>query len=37
MWQVPTQGIVYWVDRWSFVSLGEDGVEEALLKGNLLS
>ena len=22
--QVPTQGIAQWVERWSFVSMGED-------------
>ena len=29
MQQVPTQGIASWVVKWSFVSLGEDCVEEA--------
>ena len=29
MLQVPTQGIAQWVERWSFVSKGEDIVEEA--------
>ena len=29
MQQVPTQCIAKWVKRWSFVSTGEDGVEEA--------
>ena len=29
MLQVPTQGIAQWVERWSFVSMGEYGVEEA--------
>ena len=29
MQQVPTQGIANWGERWSFVILGEDGVEEA--------
>ena len=24
MLQVPTQGIAQWVERWSFVSMGED-------------
>ena len=24
MQQVPTQGIASWVEKWSFVSLGED-------------
>ena len=24
MLQVPTQGIAQWVERWSFVSIGED-------------
>ena len=26
---VSTQGIAKWVERWSFVSLGEDGVDDA--------
>ena len=26
---MTTQGIAKWVERWSFVSMGEDGVEEA--------
>ena len=26
---MPTQGIANWVERWSCVSIGEDGVEEA--------
>ena len=26
---MPTQGIASWVVKWSFVSLGEDSVEEA--------
>ena len=29
MQQVPTQGIANWVEKWSFVILGEDLVEEA--------
>ena len=29
MQQVPTQGIANWVEKWSFVSLGKDCVEEA--------
>ena len=29
MQQVPTQGIASWVVKWSFVSLGEDWLEEA--------
>ena len=32
MLQVPTQGIANWVERWprwSFVSMGEYGVQEA--------
>ena len=27
--QVLTQGIANWAEKWSFVSFGEDGVEEA--------
>ena len=30
MLQVTTQGIPKCVERWSFVSMGEDGVEEAV-------
>ena len=26
---MPTQAIANWVEKWSCVSLGEDGVEEA--------
>ena len=29
MLQVPNQGIAKWVEMWSFVSMGEGGVEEA--------
>ena len=29
MQQVPTQGIANWVEKWSFVILVEDSVEEA--------
>ena len=29
MQQAPTQGIANWVEKWSFVSLGEDGIVEA--------
>ena len=25
---MPTQGIAQWVERWSLVSMGEDGVDE---------
>ena len=28
MLQVPTQGIAKWEERWSFLSMGEGGVEE---------
>ena len=41
MLKVTTQGIAKCVERWSFVSMGEDGVERAdymyLQKANQLS
>ena len=29
MQQVSTQSIAHWVEKWSFITLGEDCIEEA--------